>query len=404
MDAPLLGSKRHPRHPRSAALILGAGWSRAAGLPLAGELFDQPPKDLLNWASFMAREVPSAYRQWRLKNADAPTEQFVGRVYAKPFPLELPHSHFPFHSLHDPQLQLPEPSEPCFRTWRLWWADMVEYLQLRLAWPLEPLRWASELRYKPLMLRAPRCAAQIAAIDDCLRRHEVSGIVTTNYDISAEQVLGVKPTQASPGFNYGDFNCIYRPPNTPFAREREGYEHPIGSIRMSKLHGSLNWSLDESERVEVYCDLRAAFRRRRTAAIIPPLPEKQVPHWLSTAWEDAFDTLARADAWIVIGYSLPAYDFEVRRLFSAASQGQRIEIWDPNASAVATSFAEVAPSATFDLRKGLTPDQPMSLARRGPRRRPRLGGPSRQWGGKDSNLRPTDYESSRKPSIETNLA
>jgi hypothetical protein len=27
-----------------------------------------------------------------------------------------------------------------------------------------------------------------------------------------------------------------------------------------------------------------------------------------------------------------------------------------------------------------------------------------EWGGLDSNQRPTDYESSRKPSVETNLA
>ena len=30
--------------------------------------------------------------------------------------------------------------------------------------------------------------------------------------------------------------------------------------------------------------------------------------------------------------------------------------------------------------------------------------PAFQWGGKDSNLRPTDYESRRKPSMEPNLA
>lgn len=374
-------------------MILGAGWSRAAGLPLAGELFDQPPKGLLGWASRFASEVPEAYRQWRLSNANAAAEQFVGRIYAEPFPFELPDSHFPFHSHYEAQMQLPEPSEPCFETWKLRWAHLVEYLQLRLAWPLEPFRHPSELRYKPLMLRTPRCAAQIAAIDDCLRRYEVPGIVTTNYDISTEQILGVKQSLASPGFNYGGFPCAYRPPNSPFARERDQYTHPMGSIRMSKLHGSLNWSFNQEKQIEVYCDLRAAFRRKGTAAIIPPLPEKEVPPWLVPVWNEAFDTLSQAEVWIVIGYSLPSYDYEVRNLFSAAFCGQQVEIWDPNAPTVAASFDAVAPGAAFDLREGLSLDRPDSFLRSGPQRRPRLGGPMKQWGGLDSNQRPRDYES-----------
>lgn len=387
-------NRMQPSKPRTAALILGAGWSRVAGLPLAGELFDQPPEELLRWAGFSAREVPEAYRQWRLASADSAAEQFVGRVYAEPFSFELPQSCFPFHSDYDPQLQLPEPSGPHFRTRRLWWPDMAEYLQLRLAWPLEPIRRDSELRYKPLMLRTPRSEAQIAAIDACLQRYDVAGIVTTNYDISAEQILGVAPSPNTPGFNYGHFDCTYHPPNTPFAREREGYRHPRGFVRLSKLHGSLNWSLDSGGTVDVYCDLRAAFRRGGTAAIIPPLPEKDVPPWLAPVWEEAFDTLSKADAWIVIGYSLPAYDFEVRRLFAGAFNDQIIEIWDPNARAVAESFAEVAPSARIKLREGLTSRKPMAEAQRRVRRRPTLGAPSaQQWGRLDSNQRPTDYES-----------
>lgn len=85
----------------------------------------------------------------------------------------------------------------------------------------------------------------------------------------------------------------------------------------------------------------------------PPLPEKQVPLWLDETWEDAFETLEEVDTWIVIGYSLPIYDVEVRRLFSAAAHSQYIEILDPRAEEVASAFAEVAPGAFFTLRDGI---------------------------------------------------
>jgi hypothetical protein len=97
---------------------------------------------------------------------------------------------------------------------------------------------------------------------------------------------------------------------------------------MSKLHGSLNWSL-EPEGLIVYCDLRAAFRRGGTAALIPPLSREGCPPWLEPVWDQAFATLSNVDVWIVAGYSLPAYDTEVRRLFSAANHDQRIAIYDP---------------------------------------------------------------------------
>ena len=371
---PASKSRRRQLGRSTAALVLGAGWSRPAGLPLASELFDHPPKSLLSWADFKAREVPEAFRQWRLKHPDSAAEKFVGRVYSRPFGFDLPGSYFPFHPSYSTQMQLPEPSEPCTERWFLRWPDMAEYLQLRLAWPLEPFRWPSEVRYKAQILRAPRCAAQVAAVDSILQRFELAGLVTTNYDVTAEKVLGVEARPNRPGFYYGDLGCTYHPPNSPFRREREQYQRPSGSVRMSKLHGSLNWSLNTSGHLDVYCDLRAAFRRGGTAAIVPPLPEKHVPTWLKPVWQDAFTTLSEADVWIVIGYSLPTYDFEVRRLFEAAYRNQHIEISDPNAATVASAFAEVVPGASFELQDGLS-GQPTPCRRPRSRRNAPAGRP-----------------------------
>lgn len=75
----------------------------------------------------------------------------------------------------------------------------------------------------------------------------------------------------------------------------------------------------------------------------------------------SFATLSNVDVWIVVGYALPAYDTEVRRLFSAASHDQHIAIYDPSAERVASAFAEVCPAASFELHAGLKEDRPIII-------------------------------------------
>lgn len=125
-----------------------------------------------------------------------------------------------------------------------------------------------------------------------------------------------------------------------------------------------------------------------------------------SVWEQAFATLVNVDVWIVVGYSMPEYDTEVRRLFSAADHRQHVIIYDPSAERVASAFSAVSPMASFEFHPGLAEDRHdlRRRRRRVPlnRRRSRARRPS--MGGKDSNRRPTDYESSRNRSIEQNLA
>ena len=52
-----------------------------------------------------------------------------------------------------------------------------------------------------------------------------------------------------------------------------------GTIPVFKLHGSLNWTLNDQS-IVAFQDMRPAFRHGGTAAIIPPVPEKPVPPWL----------------------------------------------------------------------------------------------------------------------------
>jgi hypothetical protein len=129
-------------------------------------------------------------------------------------------------------------------------------------------------------------------------------------------------------------------------------------IPLSKLHGSLNWSLAE-DRVEVYPDLRPALRNKGDAAIIPPLPEKPVPWWLEPVWEKARTELAATNEWVVVGYSLPPYDHEINWLLTDSGRDvRRIRIYDPFADSVAERWSKIAPHAHIETNDGLSPNIP----------------------------------------------
>ena len=78
-----------------------------------------------------------------------------------------------------------------------------------------------------------------------------------------------------------------------------------GHVPLLKLHGSVSWSVRDSELVK-YHDCRLAIRG--DAAIVAPIVGKTVPTYLQPTWDTAKTHLSRARTWIVIGYSLPRYD------------------------------------------------------------------------------------------------
>lgn len=170
----------------------------------------------------------------------------------------------------------------------------------------------------------------------------VIGVVTTNYDITAEQTMRHRHMSRprSPGFYYGG---LMRPQVAtagarPFARGMPKDVEISGSVPLFKLHGSLNWALRPNSAmldpsidpsVDLFGDLRPAFRSGGDSAIVPPILEKDVPPWLAPVWEGAESSLGDAATWIVVGYSLPANDEALVGLFRrAASRHLRsVEVW-----------------------------------------------------------------------------
>ncbi|HEV8604084.1 MAG TPA: hypothetical protein VGQ99_01885 [Tepidisphaeraceae bacterium] len=115
--------------------------------------------------------------------------------------------------------------------------------------------------------------------------------------------------------------------------------------------------------MKLYQDLRPAFRQGGDAAIVPPLPEKSVPAWLSPVWESAAHILAEADGWIVCGYSLPEYDIALKdQPTKAAGCGKLLRIWlvDPYARDLRGRYESIAPlteiSLLPELDKALNPE------------------------------------------------
>ena len=108
--------------------------------------------------------------------------------------------------------------------------------------------------------------------------------------------------------------------------------------------------------LELFQDLRPAFRSGGDAAIIPPVPEKEIPAWLQPVWSSAEEELARAAIWIVCGYSLPSYDVAITELLrrtAIAGNLKRILILDPHVSDICCRYSTIAQHVQVMALEGL---------------------------------------------------
>jgi hypothetical protein len=157
------------------------------------------------------------------------------------------------------------------------------------------------------------------------------GVVTTNYDLTIERSLRDSPTH--PACHYGG---LKRPHYAIRRSELPGPPGPPtfelkGEIPLFKLHGSLNWHLLRSGKIEIYQDCRKAFAFGNTAAIVAPVAEKKPLEAFEPVWAGAEELLSRAETWLVIGYSLPPYDDAIRKMLGRAARHRpRIVVMDPS--------------------------------------------------------------------------
>lgn len=135
---------------------------------------------------------------------------------------------------------------------------------------------------------------------------EISGIITTNYDMVIEYVLGTK------GFNYGIIDEILTG-RGPYPVST--FTNPVilkGKIPLAKLHGSISWGNNHR-----YTDGRRGITGN--SLIIAPTPEKTPPKKLQGVWSLAENILQKTEHLIFFGFAFNPYDEAILELLKSSS-------------------------------------------------------------------------------------
>lgn len=317
---------------KSVACILGAGFSAAAGVPLARNLFASSPViSLTDAAAERFSTVTRCFEEWSRDNPNRHAEEFMGLLY-------------------DRYLK---------NNTKMWpWA--VEYICARIASPGTPLASSNtNPRYSNRINRPSRVQAHMAFWNSLFNEFSNICVVTTNYDILVERAIRHKRMKRPFSFGcfYGglDRPQILKGASQPFSRW--SYDKSIemtGSIPIYKLHGSLNWSIQD-KKIKAYQDLRPVYRYAGDAAILPPVPDKSIPCWLAPIWKEAGESLRLASIWIICGYSVPSYDVSVQSLLKQSANGEvkQILVLSHDAKNVCNRLQDLVPKSNLECLPGL---------------------------------------------------
>lgn len=154
-------------------------------------------------------------------------------------------------------------------------------------------------------------------------------IMSFNYDLLMDLTLrGQRPDIWNPRFSY-------HVPAYVSGETKGGYEiwaqrdvskqmpDSAHSIRLMKMHGSLNW-FKYGERQDSMLKLRARWWRQHgdiSIEIVPPEWNKRVHSGVyQRIWRQARAALKDTKVLVFVGYSLPATDLPARALFTVDSQ------------------------------------------------------------------------------------
>lgn len=310
------------------SVFLGAGFSFLGGVPLASQILDARPEVDRITRQRLVERVILKWEVWRQEHGGTPEEYLA-------------------------YLQ---------RRYNREWLDALWFVALRIALEMgevEPVGVDISIT-KHHINRTTGIAAHEAFWSAIFRRTHRVCVLTTNYDILAERGLRHEPRPRAHrfGFHYGDGpESLAGAGDGPYAHIEK--VKVSGEIPLLKLHGSVSWSFTQGQ-VTRYRDCRPAIRG--DAAIVAPVTEKSVPNFLRPIWSKAADMLSLSDTWIVVGYSIPAYDLAVRGLLSrSAKERVHIHVFNPD-ERVADEFTKLIPSAMVSSHPGL-PEGVLDLER-----------------------------------------
>lgn len=205
-------------------------------------------------------------------------------------------------------------------------------------------------------------------------------VITFNQDLLIEKALNkmaALPRYA--GLQWDILRCYGRPfkflgAGGPFFQSTT----PGKSVKILKLHGSLNWVYkvrsDEDPKnyirkipKNVSCvtdiEIKTGYRYRENRRpmpmipfVVPPIYEKssQYQEAINPVWIQAEEVLSSVERLIIFGYSFPSADFAARRLlrksFHANQALNKVTIIDPSAS-VAQRVGDLLESASVAHHK-----------------------------------------------------
>jgi SIR2-like domain len=186
------------------------------------------------------------------------------------------------------------------------------------------------------MRKADKLAFAFSKWMDSLRRGTAQvGVVTSNYDLAIEQTWGfyrdTLPAIEKLGVDLG-FPWLW----ASNGRERLVNRPASPKRRLYKLHGSTNWMkcslcdrihINPGVDVAIYAFQQGVDDNNRchcghapleAAIVSPSFVRDGHTSNLQGVWQSALDWLRQADDWIVIGYSFPDEDLNIRSLFARA--------------------------------------------------------------------------------------
>lgn len=290
--------------------ILGAGFSRAAGLPLLSD-FMFKMRDAMLWLPKQGRvaEAKAIERvlEFRVRAASA--------AYRVPLDLDNIEVLFSLASaIQDPELDLAVKNAI---------TGTLDYCRLTAAPPQSRTvsvfdDWRTSMfdsfEYRGMGSRKGRKYRQYGCQDYDLVAGTVAGqlteagagrsaVISFNYDTVLEQAL----TRCAFPFSYGTSRV------TGYGDSGQGDALPI-----FKLHGSTNWAEHPDGRgATAFPTYLEARENRRPSVIVPPTWQKVFVGPLADVWRGAVTMLNRATRIIVVGFSIPTSDTHFRYLLSA---------------------------------------------------------------------------------------
>jgi hypothetical protein len=309
-------------------LFLGAGFSRAFGFPTMNEFFEHARSSLL---------IDDKDKTF-LTKLRAATRSGASMLKGSEVNLE----HVLSFAIMAPDLQGDERGQ-----------GIDEHLRHVLFKLFRPIDHAAVKRWRD------RFRHMLYGEDGSGGDHQNSlAIITTNYDILVDHLLFLIQRPAH-------LVTPWKPVDQTAASKLPGlYAQSAQSPKLFKLHGAINWYVDDNERDHMIVEARVMngnmtdregnisyvsipatqstdFSPPSPPLIVPPTFFKHQPdRRLQSTWTAAGEVLRHADRVGFVGYSFPESDTQMRYFLGAAlAQNidlQAIDLVDPNANAIMT--------------------------------------------------------------------